>query len=167
MYTTIMSNNQILVKNANNVPCPSIQLGTWQIENAENVIYNALKVGVRALDCAATYLNEKEVGKGIKRWLDESPENKREDLFITSKLWNSCKGNVQQALNNTLEDLQIEYLDNYLVHWPSSTKGTSTRPEFPKDEYGVIINADIPYSDVWVEMEKAFESGRVKVSSLT
>ena len=94
----------------------------------------ALKIGYRHIDAAAVYGNEKEVGKGIDAALKAGV--KREDIFITSKLWNTNHAvkDVVPALKQTLSDLGLEYLDLYLVHWPLTMK--SGKEMFPKLENG-------------------------------
>lgn len=104
---------------------PSIGLGCWQIPNEQcaDVVYTAIKCGYRCFDEAIHYGNEKEVGDGIRRAINEGIV-KREDLWITSKLWNTChrKEHVPICFERTLKDLQCDYLDLYLIHFPISLK---------------------------------------------
>ena len=87
---------------------------------------------------------------------------KREDLFITSKLWNTkhAAADVRPALMKKLNDLQVDYLDLYLMHWPIAFK--SGENDFPKDEEGKILYADVHYKETWAEMEKAVDEVLVK-----
>lgn len=96
---------------------PSVGFGTWQAKplEVETAVEIALQKGYRHIDCAAIYRNEVEVGNGIKK--SGVP---REEIFITSKLWNNshAPGDVEPALDQTLKDLGVGYLDLYLMHWP-------------------------------------------------
>ncbi len=133
---------------------PSIGLGCWKIPRAAcaDAVYNALAAGYRHLDCAADYGNEKEVGLGIKRALGAGLL-KREELWVTSKIWMTyhAKEHVELALNRTLADLGLEYLDLYLIHFPISLKfvplETRYPPEWTHDPSAAkpcMVYADVP-----------------------
>jgi len=96
---------------------PAVGFGTWQSapHEVEKAVEIALRCGYRHIDCAAVYRNEKQVGVGIS-----NSGVKREDIFITSKLWNTYHApeNVEAGLDKTLRDLGTTYVDLYLIHWP-------------------------------------------------
>lgn len=106
----------------NGVEIPCVGFGTWQTpdgDTAVNSVLTALEAGYRHIDTAAIYGNEKGVGEAIRRG-----GVNREDLFVTSKLWNSDRGYKQTlaAFEVTMEKLGLEYLDLYLIHWPAIQK---------------------------------------------
>ena len=103
---------------SNGVTIPSVGFGTWQVtpQEAYASVASALEVGYRHIDTAAAYENEAEVGQAIT-----DSKIKREELFITTKLWNKVRGYKEtiQAVEESMEKLQVEYLDLYLIHWPN------------------------------------------------
>jgi 2,5-diketo-D-gluconate reductase A len=94
---------------------PQLGLGVWQasIEDAQLAVSKALEVGYRSVDTAAIYKNEEGVGNALK-----TAGIAREALFITTKLWNDDQHSPKQALETSLEKLQLDYIDLYLIHWP-------------------------------------------------
>ena len=151
---------------------PSVGLGLWKIERERvaHVVKQAIQIGYRHLDSAADYGNELEVGHGIKQALDEGL-CKRENLWITSKLWNTFHAaeHVEQACDKTLADLGVEYLDLYLIHFPISLQyvpvATRYPPEWifdPEAQEPEMKIAPVPLSETWRAMEALVAKGKVK-----
>ena len=90
----------------------------------------ALKMGYRHLDCARVYGNEKEIGEVIADNLKDGTV-KREELWITSKFFNQEWDSISDALEGTLKDLQIDYVDAFLIHWPIQNTPNMTTPPKP------------------------------------
>ncbi|MEL6558378.1 MAG: aldo/keto reductase [Bacteroidota bacterium] len=141
---------------------PILGLGTWK--SAPNEVYGAvkeaIKIGYRHIDCAAIYGNEQEVGRAVSECIAEGIVS-REDLWITSKLWNNAHGadHVIPALKKTLADLQLDYLDLYLIHWPVPVKHDLMMPAKATDFYSF---EDMPLTDTWKGMEAAYNEGLTK-----
>tara|TARA_R110002126_G_scaffold290763_1_gene448541 strand:+ start:7925 stop:8863 length:939 start_codon:yes stop_codon:yes gene_type:complete len=150
------------LKFRNNDEMPILGLGTFRSEPNEvyNAVLSAIKIGYRHIDCAAAYGNEKEVGNAIAEAIKQGLVT-REDLWVTSKLWNASHGeeNVIPALHQTLEDLQLEYLDLYLIHWPVALK---KRTEMPEKASDFIPLSEVPLTNTWKGMEAVLEQGLAK-----
>ncbi|MFA5841321.1 MAG: aldo/keto reductase [Candidatus Paceibacterota bacterium] len=155
------------------VPMPTIGLGTWKSmpdKAGQAVDYALSECGYRHIDCAAIYRNEKEIGKVFKKIFENKIRN-REDVFITSKLWNTDhrKSDVRKACEETLADLNLEYLDLYLMHWgiaipPNKVSGNNPLERLNEqlDENGFLITEKISVRETWEAMEELVESGLVK-----
>ena len=132
----------------NGIQMPVIGFGTYLSKDGEevtNAVKWALSAGYRLIDTAMTYDNEKGVGEGVR----ESGV-KREEIFVTTKLWNSDQGyeSTLQAIDTSLEKFGLKYVDLYLIHWPTA------------DEKGeVSINKR---EETWKAMEEIYKSGKAK-----
>ena len=143
---------------------PAIGLGTFGSDNyttdqiAEAVI-GAASVGYRHFDCASVYGNEDAVGRSLQIIMQGGVP--REDLWITSKVWNDKHGQVVESCQQTLRDLQLDFLDLYLVHWPFPNfhaKGVDASARDPHAKS--YIHDD--YMKTWHQMEQLVEMGLVK-----
>ncbi|GJD08632.1 Aldose reductase A [Galdieria sulphuraria] len=148
---------------------PLVGFGTWKAEPGRvgEAVRTALEAGYRHIDCAAVYGNEKEIGQVFKE-IFSSGKVKRSDVFVTSKLWNTChkKEHVIEACKQTLKDLQLDYLDLYLIHWPCAFEfaGLPITEEntIPKNKKGEIAFAKVPLQETWKAMEELQKQGLVK-----
>ena len=128
------------VKLSSGYDFPILGLGTWKSQPGQvaAAVKHALKVGYRHIDCAYVYENEAEVGQGIKEAMEEFGV-KREEIFVTSKLWSSFPhpDDVEMAFKLSLDALGLEYLDLYLIHWPTGFQRGMNM--FPRNEDGDLI----------------------------
>lgn len=135
----IIKMNERFMRLNNGIKLPSIGIGTYKTgsdEETSEIVKYALEAGYRHIDAASFYGNEVGVGRGIKE-----SNVKREDIFLVTKLWNDDHGydKTMEAFNKSLERLQVDYLDLYLIHWPTE------------------LNAE-----TWRAFEELYESGKVK-----
>jgi len=151
---------ELTFKNGDKMPI--IGLGTWKSDPGDvyNAVLEAIKVGYRHIDCAPIYGNEKEVGDALQKAFSDGLV-KREELWITSKLWNSNhrKEQVKPGIQKTLSDLQLDYLDLYLMHWPVAlTEGTG----FPDGPDKFLSLDEVPISETWSGLEDVAHQGLAK-----
>jgi alcohol dehydrogenase (NADP+) len=133
----------------NNDKMPVLGLGTWKSAKGEvyEVVRKAIEIGYRHFDCASFYGNEAEIGNAISDAINQR-EVKREDLWITSKLWNNRhkKDEIQPAIEATLKDLMLDYLDLYLIHWPVVLQYDVSYAQKGSD---LISLSDISSTETW------------------
>ena len=147
------------------IPC--VGMGTFGSDhfNAEQIsaaVAGAIRCGYRLFDCAAVYGNEAEIGEVFQRALDEGIV-RREELFITSKVWNNMhgRGDVLLSAAQTLKDLRLDYIDACFVHWPFANyhapgcDGDSRNPD------STPFSAE-RYIATWRQMERLYDMGLVK-----
>ncbi|KAJ5217225.1 Glycerol 2-dehydrogenase (NADP(+)) [Penicillium chermesinum] len=164
-----MSNKATLTL-SNGKVMPAVGFGTFASEGASGETYaavtTALKTGYRHLDCAWYYLNEGEVGDAIQDFLKENPSVKREDLFVTTKVWNHLHryDDVIWSANDSLKRLKLDYIDLFLVHWPiAAEKDGQEKPKIgPDGKYVILKDLTENPEETWRAMEKLYEDGKAK-----
>ncbi|ODA77191.1 hypothetical protein RJ55_06818 [Drechmeria coniospora] len=136
---------------------PALGFGTWQDEDAQEMaVLEAIRAGYRHIDTARIYKTEKAVGNAIKR-----SGVSREQLFVTTKLWNNSHhpDDVSTALQASLDDLGLDYVDLFLMHWPVAWKRGE---EFFPREKGKMAVVDISFVDTYKAMEKLLDTEKAK-----
>ena len=128
---------------------PGIGLGTWQSvpNEVSGAVKTALQLGYRHIDTAFEYGNENEVGAGIR-----ASGVRRSEIWVTTKLDNPWHKRVKEGLETSLKNLQLDYIDLFLIHWPSSTDPTNKKK----------THVDWDFRDTWAEMQKLLDTGKVK-----
>ena len=124
----------------NNVKLPFLGFGTYKVtERTEEIVSDALEAGYRHLDTARMYGNEKEIGNAIK-----NSGIRRRDLFLTTKVWKDDLGydNTLRSFEASLNDLGVQYLDLFLIHWPKTT---------PESDWKPVL------TETWKAMERLYE----------
>ncbi|KAH7117079.1 NADP-dependent oxidoreductase domain-containing protein [Dendryphion nanum] len=147
---------------------PALGLGTWQSAPGEvkAAVIHAIEGGYRHIDCAFCYQNEDEVGEAIQDVIKRGIV-KREDLFITSKLWCTFHTRAEEGLQKSLELLKVDYLDLYLMHWPVPMNPKGNHPLFPKLEDGSRdIDHSITHIQTWKNLEKLIQENPNKVKAI-
>src|SRR5690606_5829145 len=124
----------------NGIEMPYVGLGVYKMEDKEEAVHaieTAIKVGYRSIDTAWFYQNEDAVGEAVR-----NAAIPREQLFITTKVWNDHQGydSTLKVFENSLQNLQMDYVDLYLIHWPVKGK----------------------YLDTWKALERLYDEGVVK-----
>merc|ERR1712110_478884 len=171
-HTDSMDNFYISLNDGTKMP--RLGLGTWKSppEQTKQAIITAVKAGYRLIDCANDYDNEHVIGEALQELFKEGVV-KREELFIQAKLWNSNHRpqHVKPDILKTLEDLQLDYIDSFVIHWPQAVPSTGKNPTlrpngcypanhskdtmFPlTDEGYYYADMDSHYVETWGAMEK-------------
>lgn len=150
------------------LPSDPLVFGFWKVptEVCASVCYEAIKNGYRRLDCACDYGNETEVGEGIELAIKDGLCS-REDLFITSKLWNTYHKpeHVSLACERSLKDLKLEYLDEYLIHFPISLEFVPFEKKYPPEWVnldGKMVLVPNDMCATWKAMESLVNKGMTK-----
>ncbi|KNC96533.1 uncharacterized protein SPPG_08121 [Spizellomyces punctatus DAOM BR117] len=170
------ANKQPYVSLSNGQKIPQIGLGTWKAGPNEvgNAVKAAIEAGYRHIDCAAVYTNEHEVGQAIKECIDRGIV-KREELFIVTKLWNTChaRDKVFEACDISLQQLGLDYLDMYLMHYPVPMAYTGpTKPDLkewiPWDDQKQLVKLEkSPLHETWAAMEELVHKGKTKAIGIS
>lgn len=142
---------------------PMFGLGTWNAQGKElkDAVKAAIEAGYRHIDTAANYKNESLVGEAISECIEEQIV-KREDLFVTTKLWNNShsRGSVARALAKSLRALNMNYVDLYLIHYPIGYQEGDALS--PVDARGNVITSEVDYVETWQGMEDVKRLGLAK-----
>ena len=145
---------------------PQIGLGTYEMTDDQQVmnrvIKEAIDIGYRHIDTAYIYHNERLIGKALQQ-IFETNKTKREDIFITSKVWSTYhkRSAVVEALKLSLNNLGLDYLDLALIHWPLTLK-SGTGFVWPLNEKNETMDDNISVVETWKGMEDAYRMGLAK-----
>ncbi|MDR0414851.1 MAG: aldo/keto reductase [Prevotellaceae bacterium] len=159
-----------MIRFSNGDAMPLLGLGTWRTTREETYssVFEALKIGYRHVDCAFIYGNEDVIGQAFSDAFAQKIV-RREELFVTSKLWNDAheKADVRPALQETLRNLRLDYLDLYLIHWPVALKRGI---RFPSQADEFLTPRQAPLAETWAALESCRQEGlcrHIGVSNFT
>lgn len=151
---------------------PAVGLGMWKAPRpaAADLVRQAIRAGYRHFDCACDYGNEAEVGAGLRAAL-AAGERRREELWVTSKLWNTyhAREHVRPALERSLRDLDLDYLDLYLIHFPIALEFVPFERRYPPEWFHDPTEpqprmkfAAVPLAETWGALEDLVTAGLVR-----
>ncbi|KAK7465411.1 hypothetical protein VKT23_005389 [Stygiomarasmius scandens] len=147
---------------------PAVGFGLWKVTKSTcaDTVYKAIKAGYRLFDGAGDYGNEKEAGEGVRRALSEGIV-KREDLFITSKLWNTfhAKEHVKKMAKFQLDLWGLDHFDLFLVHFPIALQYVEPKDKYPPEWWGLdggVHLQNTPMQETWTCMEELVDEGVTK-----
>ena len=138
------------MESSNEIKIPNIGIGTANMQSVEEVVYQAIKDGVRLIDTASMYKNEEQVGNAINKAINEGIV-KREDLYVVTKFWLDEKEDPEKALRASLDRLKLNYVDLFLDHWPTG--------KCYNGQYNFKL---ICVKEYWPKMEKCVDDGLTK-----
>ncbi|CAJ0940045.1 unnamed protein product, partial [Mesorhabditis belari] len=157
------------IKLSSGFKMPQFGLGTWLAKPGEvaNAVEIALKVGYQHIDCAVSYENQHEIGPVFQKAFKDGVI-KRENLFVCSKVWNTRHSfdKAKLCVSEILRDLQLDYLDLCLIHWPVGYD-EETNEIWPKHSDGRMRYSNVHYSETWKALEDCVEKGLVKSIGLS
>ena len=168
----IVQTSGLTIPVSNSKPMPAVGLGFWKVEQtaAAALTVEAVKIGYRLLDCASDYGNEANVGDGIAE-VARLGLCKREELWVTSKLWNTNHRpeHVKLAVKKSLRDLKLEYLDLYLIHFPIALQYVPFETRYPAGWFADpnaaqprMVPDSVPIQKTWQAMEELIDAGLVR-----
>jgi len=151
---------------------PQVGLGLWKISpsSTADIVLHAMQIGYRHLDCACDYGNEPQVGEGLRAAV-QAGVCRREEVWVTSKLWNTYhrQEHVRPALERTLRDLQLDYLDLYMIHFPIALKFVPLEERYPPGwffdpaaPHPKMEPDTVPIAETWQAMEQLVRDGLVR-----